>query len=241
MTSLLLLVALFGGPADDRKAVADDFHPDPAWKPLARDKPIWFDPKEKRVILRARVALTDGYLEHLLCLEQTKEHESILATDAPPRAIHVGLLLTGAEPGHPVRFEPKFEPPAGTPIRMELEWVDGSGKTQRANAREWVKDQKTQKPLDIDWVFAGSRQFEDPETKRQIYAADGGDLFTVSNFTSAILDLPIASSTEDSARSFMANTPRIPPRGTRVTVSLRPVSSKEQAVPKAAPKPPGES
>src|SRR4051812_14772648 len=90
---------------------------DPAWKPLGRS--LWFDPRDQRLILRARVALREGALEHLLCRDQTKEHESILATDAAPRAIHAGLLLTGAEPGHPVRFRPKFEPPAGPPIRID--------------------------------------------------------------------------------------------------------------------------
>ena len=59
--------------------------------------------------------LREGPLEHLLCLKGTKEHEAILATDAQPRQIHAGLLLTGAEPGHPVRFLPKFEPPPAPP------------------------------------------------------------------------------------------------------------------------------
>ena len=48
----------------------------------------------------------------------------MLATPAPPRQIHAGLLLTGAEPGHPVRFLPKFVPPAGTPIAIELHWTE---------------------------------------------------------------------------------------------------------------------
>jgi hypothetical protein len=222
--------------AQDAPPAADDFRPERGWKPLG--KSLWFDPKEKRLIIRARVAINDGYLEHLLCLEQTKEHESLLATAATPKLIHAGLLLTGAEAGHPVRFRPKFEPPAGTAMAIELEWTDKDGKLERSNAREWVKDQKSQKPLAIDWVFAGSDEFVDPETKRRIYAADGGDLFTVSNFTSAILDLPIDSSADDNARSFLANTPRIPPRGTFVTMFLRPVDKPKPttAEPKAARK-----
>ena len=76
-----------------------------------------------------------------MCLKGTKEHEAIVATAAAPRAIHTGLLLTGAEPGHPVEFAPKFEPPTGTAIAIEFRWAqdgdsrnrmrgDGSGTTR---------------------------------------------------------------------------------------------------------------
>jgi hypothetical protein len=238
MSALVLLAALLTSqvsPAEPRKPAADDFKPDPTWKPLDdKGKPIWFDPKTRKLIIRARITLTDGYLEHLLCLEQTKEHESVLATEAPAQNIHTGLLLTGAKEGHPVRFVPKFEPPAGTPIRIELEWTDKEGKVQRANAKDFVTDQKSKKPLDIDWVFAGSTWIKNPDTNEAYYAANSGDLFTVSNFTSAILDLPIASSADDSSRSFVANTSRIPPRGTRVTMFLSPVPKDD--VLKGAPK-----
>jgi hypothetical protein len=232
MTSLFLLAACTLAPSQAPTApvTADDFRPDPGWKSLGPS--VWFDAKGKRLVVRGRVALVDGFLEHLLCLERTKEHESVLATDAPAKAIHAGLLLTGAAAGHPVRFEPKFEPPAGTSITIDLEWKNGDGQVQRANAREWIRDQKTSQALDIDWVFAGSNLFVHPDTGKTVYAADGGDLITVSNFTSAILDLPIASSADDSARAFVANTPRIPRRGTRVTLYLHPATAERKPAPK---------
>ena len=59
------------------------------------------------------MCLREGYLEHLLCLSRSKEHESILATEAAPRMIHAGLLLTGAEAGKPVQFLPEFRAPSG--------------------------------------------------------------------------------------------------------------------------------
>ena len=48
-----------------------------------------------------------------------------------------------------------------------------------------------------------------------VYAADEGDLITVANFGSAILDLPIASSASDADRVFSADPsgfPRWAPR-----------------------------
>src|SRR5271170_6598126 len=177
--ALVLAVPAVPPPDDRGKTKAESLQPDPSWKSLGRS--LWFDPKAKKVVLRARVVLREGYLEHFMCSKGTKEHEAILATDAVPHQIHAGLLLTGAEPGHPVRFVPKFEPPTGTAIAMELHWKQ-DGQMHRSDARQWVKDEKAKSPLTIDWVFGGSELYVDPITKKQVYAADEGDLITVANF-----------------------------------------------------------
>jgi hypothetical protein len=208
-----------GARAQEPGPAAEGFKPDPAWKPLGEG--LWFDPAARRLVLRARVVLREGPLEHLLCLKGTKEHEAILATAAEPRKIHAGLLLTGAEPGHPVRFLPEFAPPTGTPIAIDLEWNDG-GKAHKADAREWVLDERSKKPLEKDWVFAGSQLVEDPGSKEPYYLANDGDLITVANFASATLDLPFASTANDADRVFAARTEKVPPRGTGVTMFLRP-------------------
>jgi hypothetical protein len=231
----LALVLSFptGLPADDDgKARPESLQADPAWKSLGQS--LWFDPQAKRVILRARVVLREGYLEHFMCSKGTKEHEAILATDAVPHKIHAGLILTGAEPGHPVRFVPKFEPPTGSTIAIELQWKQ-DGKIHKSDARQWVKDEKAKAPLAIDWVFAGSELFEDPITKKMVYAADEGDLITVANFGNAILDLPIVSSANDADRVFFTNTEKIPPLGTEVLVTLgpRPTKKNEKPGPRA--------
>jgi hypothetical protein len=191
------------------------------WKVL--DKNLWFDPKTKQLIMRAKVVFREGPLEHLVCKEGTKEHESILTTAAPPKLIHAGLLLTGAEPGHPVRFEPKFEPPAGSTIDIRLEWVEG-GKIESADARSWVFDPKTKAALTTPWVFAGSDFFVDPVSKEKFYGADDGDLITVANFPAAILDLPFRSNASDADRLYTAHTKVIPERGTEVFMYFAPKS-----------------
>jgi hypothetical protein len=222
ITSLAVLTTLaLAAPPDEPKVPppADTFRPDPGWKPQGPN--LWFDPKTRRLILRARVVLREGPLEHLLCLKGTKEHEAILAADTIPLQLHIGLILTGAKQGHPVRFLPKFEPPTGSPVAIELEWREG-GKTHRADARTWIKDEKTGATLKTDWVFAGSDFFDDPVTKKRIYTADDGDLITVANFATAILDLPFASTADNADRIFAANTDRIPPLRTPVTMYLHP-------------------
>ena len=229
---LVFAITLMMGqqPPEPRPAEppAGALEPGPDWKPLGRA--LWFDPAHKELIIRAKVVLRQGPLEHLVCLKGTKEHEAILATEAQPRQIHAGLLLTGAEPGHPVRFIPKFEPPTGTSIAIEVMWKTGD-KTSRADARRWLKDEKTRKPLAEDWVFAGSELFMEPVTKKMVYAADEGDLITVANFGSSILDLPFASSASDADRVFSADPEQVPPLGTEVLLRLRPRTVPAKAKP----------
>jgi hypothetical protein len=232
MYAALALAVLLGLQADGpskagAKAVGESIQPDPSWKNLGRS--LWLDPKERRLYLRAKVVLREGILEHLMCSKGTKEHEAILATDAVPSLIHAGLIATGAEQGKPVQFVPKFEPPTGSPIAIEVQWLR-DGKVQKQDAREWVKSDKD-KPLARDWVFAGSQFYEDPFTKKQRYAADDGDLITVANFASAILDLPIESSSNDAERSFTTNTAQIPDVGTEVLIALYPRPAKPRAKP----------
>jgi hypothetical protein len=230
--TLAFLVVAAAGPAalEGDKPKAEAIAPDPAWKSLGRS--LWFDAKARRLILRARVVLREGYLEHLVCSKGTKEHEAILATDAVPHLIHAGILLTGAEPGHPVQFVPKFEPPSGPAIAIDLRWMQ-DGKIHKSDARQWVKDEKNA-PLARDWVFAGSQFYEDPTTKAKRYAADDGDLVTVANFGSAILDLPIESSANDAERVFSTNTDKIPPLGTEVFLSIGPRAVKAKEKPTTA-------
>ncbi len=227
--TLLALVAQQAAEGD-RVEPDSSFKPASEWKSLGRS--LWFDAKSqpKRLIIRGRVVLREGALEHFLCLKGTKEHEAIVATDASAKQIHAGLLLTGAEPGHPVRFQPKFEPPDGTPIAITIRWKNGD-EVVETDARHWIKDEKTKKELNIDWVFAGSLIYEDPITKKKIYAAEDGDLITVANFASSILDLPIASSADDSNRVYIPNTERLPPLGTEVQLILSPRPPKTDQTP----------
>ena len=81
---------------------------------------------------------------------------------------------------------------------------------------------KTKKPLELNWVFAGSGMIRDPETGRTRYLADSGDFISVTNGSSATLDLPIKSPSGLEARLFERAPDRMPARGTPVTILLRP-------------------
>jgi hypothetical protein len=183
---------------------------------------------KRRVLVQAYVCLRQGQLEQFLTRKRTKEHEAILAADVDARDIHTALILAGAEPGKPVQFRPKYEAATGSIIKINLIY-EKDGKKIEVPAWQWIRDGKNGKDLDQDWVFGGSHLIPDPldDTKKPYYAANDGDVICVSNFDSAMLDLPIESSKDNGDLSYEANTARIPPLETPVLVVLEPVAKKK--------------
>jgi hypothetical protein len=194
-------------------------------------KNVWLEiqGEKRRVLLDAYVCLREGQLEQLMCRRQTKEHEAILAADMDARDIHKALIITGAKAGRVVRYQPKYEPATGSPVKVTLQYQD-KGKTVTIPAQQWVRNSKTGKELEHNWVFAGSQLLEDPleKGKPPFYAANSGDVICVSNFEDAMLDLPINSPKDNSELAFEAFTERIPPLETKVRVILEPIPEKKK-------------
>jgi hypothetical protein len=229
--ALLLTLAALGCEQDDpppTKKPAQPAAKGPQAKRVPMGKNVFLEVQEgkRRVVVQAKVCLRMGQLEQLLCREKTKEHEAILSADADARDIHKALLLAGAEPGHPVKFVPpdKRLPPKGTKIKVLLQYQN-KGRTVTVPAQRWIRNLRTEKELDVDWVFAGSLFTPDPFDSKAppIYAANDGDVICVANFETAMLDLPILSSKDAAELAFAAWTDRIPALDTAVTVILEPV------------------
>lgn len=107
--------------------------------PLNPQGTVLLDRAGKSVLLRATVSLTNGLLEMLLCLKETKEHESILTLDGEAFAIHSALLALGCQEGVPVSYLPVYEPPAGAKVSIFVTWTDHEGKLHREPAQKWVR------------------------------------------------------------------------------------------------------
>jgi len=198
---------------------------------LSEKGEIWLDLKRKAVVVDGQVCLREGTLEMFACPKGTKEHESVVSLNCKAEEVHAGLLRVGAIAGTPVRFDPEYKAATGTVIDIYVLWKDTEGKARQVRAQEWVKNSKTGKALEYDWVFAGSGFWKDEETGQQRYQAEAGDLICVSNFPSATLDLPIESSQANGDLLFTAFTANIPAKTTKVRVVLIPR-------PKAAESPP---
>jgi len=182
----------------------------------------------RRVLIEATVCLQKGPLELLMCKQRTKEHEAILSADVDARDVHKALLLTGAKPGSPVEFEPKYVPAHGDTIKVTLEY-ESKGKKITVSAQDWIRNSKTKKTLTDRWVFAGSKLVQNPlDNNKPLYMANEGDVVCISNFETALLDLPVKVSKDNSELAWECNTEVIPPVDTKVTIILEPVLEKKK-------------
>jgi hypothetical protein len=198
----------------------------PGMKRLMPGYDAWIDPANKRVVVDGDVCLREGQLEMFACPRGTKEHESIVAADTLAYPIHAALLAVGAEVGSPVQYQPEYKPAAGTEVDIQIVWKDKSGNVHHDRAQDWIRDIKTGKSLEHPFVFAGSGFWEDEATGTKTYLAESGDFICVSNFPSAMLDLPVESSQANEALVYEAFTERVPPVGTRVRLVLTPKAKK---------------
>lgn len=214
---LVCVVAIPWGVAD-RSFGAEDAHPE--LRRLAPQEDVWIDPARKEVVVGGRIAIDRGPIEFLACPQGTKEHESIVATRASARLVHAALLAIGLEPGSPVSFDPEYAAATGPRVLVRVRWAKPDGGRETVDVRSWVRNARTGQPLAADWVFAGSSFWTDPADGKEYYQADGGDLICVSNFPTAMLDLPIESSQSNEALLFEAFADRVPPPGTAVELIL---------------------
>ena len=207
-----------GSAAGAAAPASPDPHPD-----LVRLSPtedLGIDRARKEVVVGGRIALDDGAIEVFACPRGTKEHEAVVATNASARLVHAALLAVGLDPGRPVAFQPEYRAAAGPAVTIRVRWRDADGVPHDGRAQDWIRNTDTGEALDVEWVFTGSEFWRDPETGREYYQADGGDLVCVSNFPTATLDLPIESSQSNDALLFDVFPDRVPPRGTPVELVL---------------------
>lgn len=208
----------------DRKmrAMADKYAAPPNTKQITQLPDLWIDPKAKRIYIDGYVTMRKGALEMFACPVGTKEHEAVVAAFAKSKEVHAALLALGAKPGSPVAYDPEFKPPTGQPVAVWVTWRDGKGNFKAVDARTWVQNNESKKSLAEQWVFAGSQLWTDPVDKVTHYSADSGDMICVSNFSSAMLDVPFDSSAQAGNLLFVAFTERIPEQATSVRLVLVP-------------------
>ena len=190
--------------------------------PLSRDQPVWVDKLNKHVVLLGEVC-EPGYPLEFFATYANRSYEAVVAVNVAPSIVHAGLLAVGAKPGHPARFQPRFVPPSGTEVAIEVRWKGPNGKVRSAPAQHWIRNTKTGKELDVNWVFAGSGFITDESTGKRYYQADSGELVCVLSLSTAMLDLPIRSYGAIEERIFTAFKEHLPPTGTPTTLLLKPI------------------
>ena len=222
------------GRAQDKPAPTDGPAVASDWIRLSPTDEVWIDKQNKRVIVGGKICLRRGLLEMFACPQGTKEHESVVSVHAKAFLVHTALLAVGAQPGKPVQYDPKYVPVSGPRVQVEVTWKDEQGQVIHRAAKKMILHVKSRKEMSHDWVFAGSGFWVDEPSGERYYLAENGELICVSNFSSALLDLPIDSPRDNAQLLFEANTDQIPPLGTPVRLVLTPeIPPKEPTSPSA--------
>jgi hypothetical protein len=189
--------------------------------------------KVVRVGLACEVCLREGPLEVFLCKKNTKEHEAIVRLDADAKFVHAALEAAGARAGTPTEFvnangQPAWKAATGTKIKVLVHYTK-DGKAFTHPAQEWIRDrEKTKKEkkevtIPHPWVFAGSKELADPcDPTRKFYAANSGDIISISNFPYSLLEMPVEISKDDAFLTYEARTEKIPALFSKVWVILEP-------------------
>jgi hypothetical protein len=193
---------------------------------LDKVQPVWIDKTQKQVVLQGETCKAQYLLEFFATLPD-RGYESVVTVRVKPSIVHAGLLAVGAKPGSPAQFRPKYVPPSGTEVAIEVRWKDKQGTLQKAPAQQWIRNVKTKKAMDVNWVFAGSSIYKDEETGRKYYQGDSGDFISVLNLPTAVLDVPLKGSSELESRSFEGFVENMPPEGTPVTIVLMPKATEK--------------
>lgn len=121
----------------------------------------------------------DTYLEVLVCRPNTREHESIVVSQALPSHVHAALLLAGALPGKPGSWTYEKatrtltpHAPAGDAVAVTLAWGEEGSRSVKPIG-EFVRNVKDRSRLGSrapGFVFAGSAFLQRKADRR--YAAD---------------------------------------------------------------------
>ena len=211
--TLLICAALCGAAlAQDRPSEPDKKNADERVVDLGG---VMVYPDRHTFIFPGRVVLREGVLELFVCARDTKEHESIVATETPGRLLHAAALMLGATPGRAVQYQGDPAPPAGTRVTFEMVYEKDGAET-RVPAHTLIANEKTGEPMsDAGWVFVGSETVATDRGAEYLAEITGAYIVTY-NDPSAIFDNPSAFGADDTV--YVAHTERIPPIGTHVTV-----------------------
>lgn len=183
---------------------------------------IEFDHTTREITLPAEVNMVRGLLEYALVGEKGKLHEALLSTKARAFDLNVVLLLLSYQPDE-AWFVPPAKPrpldAARSEARVEflVRWKDaGGGPEKSARLDEWITDLSTRKPAaPAPWIYTGSHLNEENRFAAEV----DGSIVALYLDARALINSPREGADNDEQ---WVPAEGIPPRGTPVTVVIRP-------------------
>ncbi|MDG2031705.1 MAG: YdjY domain-containing protein [Phycisphaerales bacterium] len=205
-------------------------------KPIELPSGIVVDREAREVVVPAFVSIDVGWLEQVVCVRNTRDHEAILVVDVLPSQVHAALVLLGLDSGTPGywRFEEmegEIRPrvsrmqPEGDQVRVTVRRVSGD-RTSDEPISSWIVNAEdagdfTEQP----WVFGGSTFVRFTPDGPERYSADqSGSLVGLVTFGDEVLGLRgVRSDQVDvDAALWGVRTNVVPGPGTRVELILAP-------------------
>ncbi len=197
---------------------------------------VWVDVAAKVVEFEGSVPIVVNdpeapivYLEVIVCIPDTKEHETLIVTPARPSHVQAALLMIGLQPGKPGSWtwDDKTlisHDPTGDRLSIEFVYTDKAGAERIATPSQWVMNELTKDRLpDLPFVFAGSRMI-DRGFGGEKYDADGtGLLVGLATFGSETIAWPTTFSPDSEIAEpvWIADPDAVPDVDTPVRVRLR--------------------
>lgn len=194
---------------------------------------------DKSVEFDAVTVLNEGFLEQIVCLVGTREHEAVFAFEGRASDIHAALLFAGFEPGAPGSWRRETDgatgaqrivtvAPSGAELRIEVGVSDG-GRTTWSPIDRFVRVSPIAtgdagRPVrEFRFVFAGSRLRRNQRTGEELYVADGsGSLVGLVTFGDETIGaMTVIPDEVDAAEPIWeAATDQIPQVGTKVVIRI---------------------
>ena len=174
----------------------------------------------------------DVWLEQIVCIADTMEHESLVVSLAKPSEVHAAMLLIGLEPGQPGSYRWDGQrvvgvPPEGNGVGLQFIHVDEAGNEIVSDPLEWAVDVTGKRTLADHmrdrqaFVFSGSRfvAYNGP----RVYDADfSGTLIGLATFGGETIALSEVISHEAMYEEpvWLANANVVPKYGTEIRVRV---------------------
>ncbi len=191
------------------------------------------DKSANTVSFPAKVNMSYGMLEYLLVTPQGPVHESLFVTDAPPKEVHMGMLLLGAkgmeqpkEGAVQGRIDSEYLARApkltGDKITITARWKDKDGKEQVTPAERWIirmvhtgkKESDNVPAADGPWLYTGSYFYEN-----NFVAQMEGAHASLVTYPGALINNPRIGSNDD--QEWFVNRDAVPPKGTPLTFTIK--------------------
>ncbi len=170
---------------------------------------VQVDPKERKIMIPAKVNMTQGLVEYVLVHDTGKTHESLFKTSIKAEHLNAALLLL-----LPKKRLPSVRSLHENQIGIQIRYEDPGGNVKVVNVDRWIKNSLLEKPMKPGpWGYLGSRVEENV-----FIASRDGSLVAVREDSDAVVGNPRPESSQDDI--WEANMPKDIQVGQNLTVML---------------------